>query len=574
MAPPAANTMVALLEERARLAPNDCALRFLSDRGKLEAELSFADVQKKSSAIARELSARGARPQDRALLLFPPGPEFLIAWFGCLYANVIAVPLMPPRRAGGRDSSAAIIADCDPRFALTTTSFVSTIREDMVARFADFHLDWLMIDLNEPAAEGEAPTHCDPSDIAFLQYTSGSTADPKGVMVSHANLIANLEMIRQAFGNSKHSTYLSWVPLYHDMGLILNVLQAIYVGAATILMSPVSFLQRPLLWLRAIADFKAEVAGGPNFAFDHCIARFQPSQMEGVDLSGWKLAFNAAEPVRAGTLKRFAETFAPYGFDARAFYPCYGMAEATVLMSAGPRGRGAVVRKVSKASLQKLRAEPPTDKSDMQPIVGCGAAAAGTTIAIVDPESRKELPPLHIGEVWARGPHVAQGYWRKPEVTAEIFGAEIANKPGLAWLRSGDLGFFDTEGELYIAGRIKDVIIIRGRNYYPQDIEHTVQMADATLRQGFGAAFTISDADGPERLIIVQEVERTQRNRTDLNDVAGNIREAVAEVYELSVFRVVLVGPGTVPKTTSGKIQRRLTRQLWQDNALDILFQL
>ncbi|HTJ03386.1 MAG TPA: fatty acyl-AMP ligase [Methylovirgula sp.] len=566
--------MVALLEERARSAPHDCALRFLSDRGKLEAELSFADLHMKSAAVAQDLLARGAQPQDRALLLFPPGIEFLIAWFGCLYANVIAVPLMPPRRTGGRDSSAAIIADCAPRFAFTTSSFVSAIREDMIARFADFQLDWLMIDVDEAGVEGQAPVHCDPSDIAFLQYTSGSTADPKGVMVSHANLIANLEMIRQAFGNDKRSTYLSWVPLYHDMGLILNVLQAIYAGATTILMSPVSFLQRPLLWLRAIADFKAEVAGGPNFAFDHCIARFQPSQMDGVDLSGWKVAFNAAEPVRAGTLARFAETFAPYGFDAHAFHPCYGMAEATVLMSSGPRGRGTIVRKVSKAALQEQRADMPADASDMQPIVGCGTAASGTTIAIVDPQSRQELPPLHIGEIWAKGPHIARGYWRKPEATTEIFGAETADKPGDTWLRSGDLGFLDANGELYIAGRIKDVIIVRGRNYYPQDIEHTAQMADAALRPGFGAAFTITDAEGLERLIIVQEVERTQRNRTDLNDVAGNIREAVAEVHELSVFRVVLVGPGTVPKTTSGKIQRRLTRQLWQDAALEILLQL
>lgn len=566
--------MVALLEERARRTPSVCALRFLSDRGKVEAELSFADLHKKSLGIAQALLARGARPQDRALLLFPPGLEFLIAWFGCLYANVIAVPLMPPRRAGGRDSSAAIIANCDPRFAFTTGSFVSAIREDMMARFADFHLDWLKIDLAEPGADGEVPASGDPGDIAFLQYTSGSTADPKGVMVSHANLIANLDMIRQAFGNHESSTYVSWVPLYHDMGLILNVLQAIYAGATTVLMSPVSFLQRPLLWLKAIADFKAEVAGGPNFAFDHCIARFQPNQMDGINLSHWKIAFNAAEPVRAGTLIRFAETFAPYGFNPQAFFPCYGMAEATVLMSANSRGQGATIHKVSKAGLQKLRAEPPADAGDMQPIVGCGKAAAGTTIAIVDPDSHEELPALCIGEVWGRGPHIAQGYWRKPEASAETFGVEIADRPGLPWLRSGDLGFLDAEGELYIAGRIKDVIIIRGRNYYPQDLEHTAQMADSALRAGYGAAFTIAEDEGPEKLIIVQEVERTQRNRTDLADVAGNIREAISETHELSVFRVVLVGPGTVPKTTSGKIQRRLTRQLWQDSGFEILLQL
>lgn len=231
---------------------------------------------------------------------------------------------MPPRRAGGRDSSASILADCKPRFALTSRTFASAIRDDMLSGFAEFDLDWLMLDIEAPslAAEVGAPLPRD-NDIAFLQYTSGSTANPKGVIVTHANLIANLGMITQAFGNSGGSTYLSWVPLFHDMGLILNVLAALYAGAGTVLMSPISFLQRPLVWLRAIGDFAAEVAGGPNFAFDHCVARFQPAQMEGVDLSSWQVAFNAAEPVCAGTLQRFAETFAPYGFEPRAFQPCY-----------------------------------------------------------------------------------------------------------------------------------------------------------------------------------------------------------------------------------------------------------
>ncbi|MGO9134624.1 MAG: fatty acyl-AMP ligase [Methylovirgula sp.] len=566
-------TMVALLEERATQAPADVALRFLSDRGRIEAELSFGRLRDKALGLAQRLVAHGAQKNDRALLVFPPGLEFLIAWFGCLYANVIAVPMMPPRRAG-RDSSAAILADCRPHFALTSQGFVAAIRDDMMARFEPFGLDWLMPDTDvENLTLSSTLVPPSPDDIAFLQYTSGSTADPKGVMVSHANLIANLEMIRVGFGNTRQSTYLSWVPLYHDMGLILNVLEAIYVGAATILMSPVSFLQRPLIWLRAISDFKAEVAGGPNFAFDHCVARFQAKQMEGVDLSAWKLAFNAAEPVRAATLARFAETLAPYGFDKRAFYPCYGMAEATVLMSGDRRGDGAPIFEASKTALQSLRAERRGDLQDRQLIVGCGKAASGSTLAVVDPQTMTELAAREIGEIWGQGPNIAQGYWQKPAETDETFHAAIAGRPG-HWLRTGDLGFLGEDGELYVTGRIKDVIIIRGRNYYPQDIEHTVHMADGALRPGFGAAFTIVDADGPERLIIVQEVERTQRHRTDLKDVAGNIREAVAEAHDLSVHRVILVPPGVVPKTTSGKIQRRLTRQLWQDGALEILHQL
>lgn len=564
--------MIELLEMRAALAPTDIALRFLSDRGKVEAELSFASLRERAIAVAEDLVARGAKPRDRAVLAFPPGLEFLIAWFGCLYANVIAVPMMPPRRASARDSSENIIGDCKPRFGFTSRSFV--IRDEMIARFAEFAIDWIMLDIataQEPAGDKlPAPA---PSDIAFLQYTSGSTASPKGVIVSHANLIANLDMIRIGFGNTPQSTYVSWVPLFHDMGLILNVLEAIYIGVPCILVSPVSFLQRPLVWLRAISDFKAEVAGGPNFAFDHCVSRFQEKQMEGVDLSSWKVAINAAEPVRTGTLQRFAETFAPYGFDPHAFYPCYGMAEATVWMTGGTRRQDVKIKKVSKAGLQALMIDAPVDDTDAQSVVGCGLAGTGSKIAIVDHETMARLPAGRIGEIWGRGPHIAQGYWEKPEATSETFGAMISSETEGPWLRTGDLGFLDEDGELYIAGRIKDIIIIRGRNYYPQDIEHTVQLTDEALRPGFGAAFTIVENEEQEKLVIVQEVERTQRHRADLADVAGTIREAVAEAHDLSVHRIILVPPGVVPKTTSGKIQRRLTRQLWQDGALDILHQ-
>jgi acyl-CoA synthetase (AMP-forming)/AMP-acid ligase II len=572
---PDPRTMVELLEMRARLTP-DTALRFLSDRGKAEAELTFASLRAQSIAIAEDLIARGARTGDRALLTFPPGLEFLVAWFGCLYANVIAVPMMPPRRIKARDSSENIIADCAPRFALTSHSFGSAIREDMVERFNKFSLEWVLLNGQTTRKTGLtlASRAHDQNDIAFLQYTSGSTASPKGVVVTHANLIANLEMIRKGFGNGPRSTFVSWVPLYHDMGLILNVLQAIYAGAACILLSPVSFLQRPLIWLRAISDFGAEVAGGPNFAFDHCVARLQPQQMEGVNLSCWKVAMNAAEPVRSASLQRFATAFAPYGFDPQAFYPCYGMAEATVFMSGGARGQGARITHISKSALRTLQVRDPIDEADRHPIVGCGRAAAGTLLAIVDPETKARLPFGDVGEVWGRGNHIAQGYWQRPEATSETFCASISGESSGQWLRTGDLGFINPDGELFIAGRIKDVIIIRGRNYYPQDIEHTVQSTDASLRAGFGAAFTIIESDDQERLMIIQEVERTQRHRTDFAEIAAQIREAVAEAHDLSVHHVILVAPGVVPKTTSGKIQRRLTRQLWQDSAFDVLHQL
>jgi acyl-CoA synthetase (AMP-forming)/AMP-acid ligase II len=318
-----------------------------------------------------------------------------------------------------------------------------------------------------------------------------------------------------------------------------------------------------------------EVAGGPNFAFDLCVSRFRADTMEGIDLSGWRVAFNGAEPVRADTLASFAATFAPYGFDPRALYPCYGMAEATLLISGGRRGDGSVIGKASRAAMQALRIEAPGDDTDAVSIVGCGRALADEAIAIVDPETRQRLAFGVIGEIWVRGPNVARGYWQNQDASRETFAAEIVGEagaePGAFWLRTGDLGCLDAQGELFVTGRIKDLIIVRGINHYPQDLEYTVQQVDACLRPGFGAAFAVTDPRGQERLVIVQEVERTHRHKIDLDEVTAAIREAVAEEHELSVHEVVLVMPGTIPKTTSGKIQRRLTRRLWQEGRLEVV---
>jgi acyl-CoA synthetase (AMP-forming)/AMP-acid ligase II len=566
-------SLIEVLESHALRQPDAMALAFLSDSGRVEAQLTFADLADRAFAQAAVLMERGAAPGDRAILAFPPGLDFMVGFFGCLAAGVIAVPLAPPRRAGKRDSSANIVADCRPRFALTSASSATPARDGLLARFADHPLEWVIVADETPArADRAAPLRRPESrDIAFLQYTSGSTSLPKGVMVSHANLVANLEMIRLALGNSRASTYVSWTPLHHDMGLILNVLQAFYIGAAAVLMPPVSFLQRPLSWLKAIHDYRAEAAGGPNFCFDLCVSRFRAEAMEGVDLSHWRVAFNGAEPVRADTLRRFAATFAPYGFDAGAFYPCYGMAESTLLISGGRRGAGATIEIASRAAMQGLRIQEPLSEADAIAIVGCGRALAGETIAIVDPDTLERCDGDQIGEIWVAGPHVANGYWRNEAATRETFGGAIAGESGVAWLRTGDLGRIDRRGELFITGRIKDLIIVRGVNHYPQDIEYSAQKAHASLRPGFGAAFAIADREGQERVVIVQEVERTHRHRIDLAEVVADIREAVAEEHELALHDVALVQPGTIPKTTSGKIQRRLIRRLWQEGGLEIV---
>ncbi|UFW47692.1 MULTISPECIES: fatty acyl-AMP ligase [Bradyrhizobium] len=557
-------SLVALLARRAAEQADDRAYVFVSDRGTEEAALTFRQLRDAASALATRLTA-AARPGERAILVFPPGIEFMVAFFGCLMAGIIAVPMMMPRRNAARDASAAILANCTPALALTSSAFA--LRGDLQTRFAQANIRWIEVDLAADAAAAVDLPEPTAEDIAFLQYTSGSTSEPKGVMVSHANLLANLEMIRLALGNTRQSTYVNWVPLYHDMGLILNALQAFYVGATCVLMAPNAFMQRPLGWLRAISHYRAEVACSPNFGFDLCVSRYRADQMEGVDLSSLRIALNGAEPVHADTIERFVTAFSPHGFDPRAIYPAYGMAEATLLISGGRRGGGHVTRSVSRAALQAHVAEAPSSADDTQIVVGCGRALAGERIAIVDPEQRTRLPADRVGEIWVNGANVARAYWRNGEASRDGLNAEISGEHGL-WLRTGDLGFLDTNGKLFVTGRIKDLIIIRGINHYPQDIERTVQSLDGALRENCGAAFSVPD-EGEETLVIVQEVERTARHTIDTEEIKGRIREAVADSHELSARHIALIRPGTLPKTTSGKIQRKLARRLWLDGGFE-----
>jgi acyl-CoA synthetase (AMP-forming)/AMP-acid ligase II len=561
------SSLVTLLAKRAETQPDERAYLFLSDRGAEEASLTFRQLYEAAQALAVRLT-RIARPGDRAILVFPPSLEFLVAFFGCQIARVIAVPMMLPRRQSARDASAGIMANCEPTIALTNPAFA--IRGDLHARFAREGIQWLSVDLTEPGA-ADLPLP-DAQDIAFLQYTSGSTSDPKGVAVSHANLLANLEMIRVSLGTTRQSTYVNWVPLYHDMGLILNALEAFYVGALCVLMAPNAFMQRPLNWLRAIHRYRAEVACSPNFGFDLCVSRYRADQMHDVDLSSWKVALNGAEPVHADTIKRFSETFAGHGFDPGAVFPAYGMAEATLLIAGSRRSAGHVTKAVSRSGLQAHAVHAPLEEVDIQTLVGCGRALINERIAIVEPENCVRLAAGHVGEVWVNGPNVARAYWRNAEATKAGLNAAISGEDdGANWLRTGDLGFLDDIGELFITGRIKDLVIIRGINHYPQDIEHTVQSLHPALRQNCGAAFSVPDERGEETLVIVQEIERTERNRIDPNEMTGLIREGVTNEHELFARHIVLIRPGTLPKTTSGKIQRGLTRRLLLERRLDEL---
>jgi acyl-CoA synthetase (AMP-forming)/AMP-acid ligase II len=563
--------MVDLLRHRAREQAERRAYVYLSDQGREAAALTFAELEQRAAAIAYKLAQQG-KPGERALLVCPPGLDFLVGFFGCLQAGVIAVPMMVPRRNSARDATDSIVADCAPRFALTTAGVLGGARGGLQERFASSAIHWIALDesIEAPAVMPSLslPEH---GDIAMLQYTSGSTSAPKGVVLSHANLLDNLAMIRTASGNTEQSTYVSWVPLYHDMGLILNALQALYVGSTCVLMAPVNFMRRPLDWLQAIATYRAEVAGGPNFAYDLCVSRYRPERMSGVDLSGWKVAFTGAEHVRADTLARFAETFASHGFDLNAFWPGYGMAEASVLISAGRRGRATVTQTVGRTGLLHHRVEPPAVEEDVQILIGCGRELAGERIAVVDPETCRRLGPLRVGEIWVSGANVALGYWRNEAATKAAFAARIDGETAADWLRTGDLGFLDAAGELYITGRIKELIIIRGMNHYPQDIEDTMQRCHPALAAHGGAAFAVESGDGAERLVVVQEVERTLRRNLDTADILATIREAIVDQHEIAPHQIMLLRPGSLPKTSSGKIQRNLACRMWRQGLLQAL---
>lgn len=549
-----------VLTEHAVRIPDRTAYVFLNEDGEETVSISYGELHARALAVAAELSRRCA-PGDRALLAFPQTLDFIIAFFGCLYAQVVAVPVNPPRRSRVQDATRGIAEDCEPAAVLTSAAMLGKLRSALDFRSGPSH--WLAVD-EQVDGTGFEPPACSAETLAFLQYTSGSTAAPKGVMVSHGNLTANEEMIRYAFGHDERSTVVGWAPFFHDQGLIGNVLQPLYVGAKSILMSPAAFIRRPLLWLQAISRYRAHTSGGPNFAFDACVEHAAKAGIPDLDLSCWKVAFNGAEPIRAETLRRFAETFAPSGFDEGTLYPCYGLAEATLIVTGSRKGRGPRIVEVDADELGNGRfAEAPGGR----PLVGSGLALPGEEVSIVDPETRRACPAGGIGEIWVSGPHVAQGYWKRPDATSETLRAVRDGDGNRAYLRTGDLGVF-SDGELFVVGRLKDLLIVRGRNHYPQDIEQTAHAAHPALRPGSGAAFTVAGASG-EKLVLVQEIRREYRTEADPHDVAGAIRAAVLAEHELSIGELILTMPGRLPKTSSGKIMRAAARKRYLEGEFE-----
>ncbi|AFY75734.1 acyl-CoA synthetase (AMP-forming)/AMP-acid ligase II [Pleurocapsa sp. PCC 7327] len=563
------STFADLLAYRAQNQPNRTAYTFLH-RGETEVgQLTYQELDRQARAIAARLQSVGAIG-ERALLLYQPGLEFVAAFMGCLYASVVAVPAYPPRRNQKLTRLQAILDNARAMIVLTT----STLLENIERRFAEdpqlATMQWLTTDNipNELASDWQKPT-ISSNTIAFLQYTSGSTGTPKGVMVSHGNLLHNSVLIHKCFEHTPDSRGVIWLPPYHDMGLIGGVLQPLYGGFPVALMSPVDFLQQPLRWLQAISRYRGTTSGGPNFAYELACSKITPEQKASLDLSSWEVAFTGAEPVRAETIERFAATFEPCGFRKEAFYPCYGMAETTLIVSGGLKAATPVVQQVEGGALEQNRVIAARGEEGSRKLVGCGKSLVDGKIAIVDPKSLTLLPDNQVGEIWVASPSVAQGYWERPEETKATFNAYLADTGEGPFLRTGDLGFLQ-EGELFIAGRIKDAIIIRGQNHYPQDIELTVEKSHPALRPNCGAAFAV-EVNGSERLVIVQEVKRSYLRKLNVKEVVESIRRAVTAEHNLQVYATVLVKTESIPKTSSGKIQRHACRAGFLAGTLNVV---
>ncbi|BAQ66805.1 type I polyketide synthase [Geminocystis sp. NIES-3709] len=573
------SNFVNLLQERAVSQPDKVIFTFLGD-GEAETEsLTYQQLDNQAKAIAKNLSnvahsLFGDKGEgQRALLLYQPGLEFITAFLGCLYAGIIATPAYPPRQNRSFARLDTIIKDAGAVFALTTESLKQKIEQKLTkhSNIICIPTDNIPLDL---AKNWQQSPYIQKDNLAFLQYTSGSTGTPKGVMVSHGNLIHNSYLISSCFENDSDSIGCSWLPPYHDMGLIGGILQPIYAAISTIIMPPVSFLQRPIRWLKAISKYKITTTGGPNFAYEMCVNSITEKQKADLDLSSWKLAFSGAEPVRAETIARFSEYFADCGFKREAFYPCYGMAETTLIVSGANKHQLPIVKTLSAEALTQNQIIPVEEtNTDSQVLVSSGRVADELESLIVNPDTFTECAENEVGEIWVKGASVAQGYWQKEEATKNIFHAYTKDGKG-SFLRTGDLGFI-SQGELFVTGRLKDLIIIRGRNHYPQDIEESVAFCHEALNSESGAAFAIETTQD-EQLVVVFEIKRTflmkiSQDKVLNQEIFTNIRNSIALNHELQVYSIVLLKTGSIPKTSSGKITRYACRQGFLDGTLQVV---
>ncbi len=562
-------SLIEILSRRAQKQSDREAYIFLQNGETESGILTYGELDRQARKIASHLWKWQG---ERALLLYPSGLEFITAFFGCLYAGVVAVPVYPPRRNQNLSRLLSIVNDAQANIALTKISILAEIEKRWEEEAKLGQLKWVATDTIEANGQEFVDRSVAPENLAFLQYTSGSTGTPKGVMVTHGNIIHNQQLIQQAFGHTEKSIGVGWLPLFHDMGLIGHVLQPIYVGFPSILMPPLAFTMKPIRWLNAISKYRATTSGGPNFAYDLCVKKLPPEQLANLDLSSWDLAYSGAEPLRAETLEQFTQKFAEYGFNYSAFYPCYGMAETTLFTTGADKHKKPLIQGVKAGKLeQNLVVESEISSPDSRVLLGCGRPYMDTTVTIVNPESLTRCEKGQIGEIWVSGGSITSGYWNRPEATRETFQAHLKDTGEGPFLRTGDLGFL-SNGELFVTGRLKDVIIIRGRNYYPHDIELTVENSHPSLRTNCSAAFSI-EIEGEESLVVACEVERIHLRKLNTDEIVREIQIAVSTEHELEIYGVVLLKTGSIPKTSSGKIQRRACKLGFLEDSLNVVGQ-
>lgn len=571
------NNLADVAAARAQELGDSPLYTFLETGDDLASEMSFAALDQRARSVAASLQAVSQR-FDRYVLVLPPGLEYITAFWSCLYAGVCAVPLYPPMNPKHIGRMLSVMQDCDAKGVITLSSIAGMIKMWLAGQGTDpERFQWLTIDslpLNQAAA-WQRPAF-DGSDVAFLQYTSGSTGEPKGVMVTHEGLVHNSGLIASAYqrvldtsGCDYPNRSVNWLPPYHDLGLIDGLLQPVYSGKQVVLMSPLAFLERPLRWLKAISKCRATTSGGPCFGYELCVRKIADEEAQGLDLSSWVCSYNAAEPIRKDVVARFNEKFGPHGYDRRSLQPVYGLAEATLIVAADCEWGHNYWISVDREAL-KQHVIVDSEGVAGSDFISHGKPLGDTVIRIVNPDTGTQCCAGEVGEAWLAGRSMAIGYWGKDEVNTQIFKAYIKDAQGEAvegpFFRSGDLGFLTEDGTFFITGRLKDVIILRGKNHYPQDIEVSVFSAHAGLRKGGAAAFAIDAGDG-EKLVIVQEA---RSGLADEEQTAALLaaREAVVANHGVIPHDILLVEQNNIPKTSSGKIRRFKAREKYLDGSL------
>lgn len=564
-------TILDIILERATQWPDRIAFIYLADGETTEETITYQDLHNRAVRIAASLREAGRQPGERVLLMFPQGLAFIEAFFGCLFGGYVAVPIAIPGKNRGTDKVAHIVSNAGIGAALALTKTRESLRKLVPhSTWATDQIHWICTDQLPSVSEPHTYSFPMPTadQLAFLQYTSGSTGHPKGVMVSHGNILANSAFIQHAFQTNEQSVSVCWLPSFHDMGLIDGIIQPLYSGFTAVLLNPVHVIQKPIRWLRAFSRYKGTYGGAPNFAFDFCVDRTQPDERQTLDLRSIEHLYNAAEPIRAATMARFLTTFAPNGLQPEALFTCFGLAESTLAVTMCRHHRPPTTLTVDNSALEQNKVEI---ASHGRTLVSSGWPMTDSILRIVDPVSQLACSQNEVGEIWTSGPSVGQGYWQQPELTEAIFQAHT-NDDERPFLRTGDLGFVGSDGSLFVTGRLKDVIIIRGVNHYPQDIELTVEQSHPALQINAGAAFRI-ERDEVEAVVVVQELKRTYLQTVLPEEVIQAILRQISLQHGISPAAVVLLPPNSVPKTTSGKIQRNACREAFLTNELPAVYQ-